>query len=89
MAAMKINHRAPDPPYRQIAADLTQEIESGALAPGSPMPSEKELVERYGVARNTVRSALALLRDAGLVYTVPGRGTYVRDRSADQPDSEA
>ncbi|MEU8886887.1 winged helix-turn-helix domain-containing protein [Streptomyces sp. NPDC048442] len=81
MAAREIDHRAPEPPYRQIAADLTGEIERGELAPGRPVPSEKELVERYGVARNTVRSALGVLRDNGLVYTVPSRGTYVSDRS--------
>ncbi|WP_449475871.1 GntR family transcriptional regulator [Streptomyces abikoensis] len=51
------------------------------------MPSEKELVERYGVARNRVRSALALLRDAGLVYTVPGRGAQeaVSSRKSKRP----
>ncbi|MEW2034928.1 winged helix-turn-helix domain-containing protein [Streptomyces roseifaciens] len=88
MAASKIDHRAPEPPYRQIAAELTQQIERGVIAPGSAVPSEKELVERYGVARNTVRAALTVLRDAGLVYTVPGRGTYVADRSTDEPAGE-
>lgn len=77
MAAREIDPRAPEPPYRQIAADLAAEIQRGDLAPGRPVPSEKELGERYGVARNTVRSALAVLREQGLVYTVPGRGTYV------------
>ncbi|MFE2041098.1 GntR family transcriptional regulator [Streptomyces sp. NPDC059477] len=83
MAAREIDPRAPEPPYRQIAADLIAEIERGDLSPGSPLPSEKELTERYGVARNTARSALVVLRERGLVYTVPGRGTYVRDRSAE------
>ncbi|MGX2995455.1 GntR family transcriptional regulator [Streptomyces sp. JNUCC 64] len=72
-----IDPRAPEPPYRQIAAVLRAEIARGALPPDSPIGSESELVERFGVARNTVRSALTVLRDAGLVYTVPGRGTYV------------
>ncbi|MEV8308496.1 winged helix-turn-helix domain-containing protein [Streptomyces flavidovirens] len=83
MAAREIDHRAPQPPFRQIAADLTQDIERGELPPGSPVPSEKELVERYGVARNTVRSALAVLRDNGLVYTVPSRGTYVHEHGGE------
>ncbi|EFG08542.1 GntR family transcriptional regulator [Streptomyces clavuligerus] len=81
MAAREIDPRAPEPPYRQIAADLIAEIERGDLAPGRPLPSEKELTERYGVARNTARSALALLRDRGLIFTVSGRGSYVTDRS--------
>lgn len=77
MAAREIDPRAPEPPYRQIAADLAAEIARGELAPGRPLPSEKELTERYGVARNTARSALAVLRDQGLIYTVTGRGSYV------------
>ncbi|MFH8618573.1 GntR family transcriptional regulator [Streptomyces sp. NPDC017979] len=81
MAADEIDPRAPEPPYRQIAAALAEEINRGVLPPGRPVPSEKELVERFGVARNTVRSALAVLREDGLVFTVPSRGTYVRDQS--------
>ncbi|MFG2862148.1 GntR family transcriptional regulator [Streptomyces sioyaensis] len=77
MAAREIDPRAPEPPYRQIAADLIAEIARGDLAPGKPLPSEKELTERYGVARNTARSALAVLREQGLIYTVTGRGSYV------------
>ncbi|MFF3261386.1 GntR family transcriptional regulator [Streptomyces sp. NPDC002932] len=79
MAAHEIDPRAPEPPYRQIAAYLIAEIGRGDLAPGRPLPSEKELTERYGVARNTARSALAVLREQGLVFTVPGRGTYVAE----------
>ncbi|MGW2391530.1 GntR family transcriptional regulator [Streptomyces lydicamycinicus] len=82
MAAREIDPRAPEPPYRQIAADLIAEIERGGLAPGKPLPSEKELTERYGVARNTARSALAVLRDKGLIYTVTGRGSYVTEPEA-------
>ncbi|MFB6816293.1 GntR family transcriptional regulator [Streptomyces sp. NPDC056347] len=77
MAAREIDPRAPEPPYRQIAADLAAEIKRGELVPGRPLPSEKELTERYGVARNTARSALAVLRERGLIYTVTGRGSYV------------
>ncbi|MEU7191687.1 GntR family transcriptional regulator [Streptomyces sp. NPDC045369] len=81
MAASEIDPRAPEPPYRQIAAVLTAEIERGDLLPGRPLPSEKELTERFGVARNTARSALAVLRERGLVFTVSGRGTYVAEPS--------
>ncbi|MFJ9816142.1 GntR family transcriptional regulator [Streptomyces sp. NPDC101151] len=77
MAAREIDPRAPEPPYRQIAADLIAQIERGELAPDRPLPSEKELTELYGVARNTARSALGVLREQGLIYTVTGRGSYV------------
>ncbi|MFJ2906528.1 GntR family transcriptional regulator [Streptomyces sp. NPDC087212] len=84
MAAREIDPRAPEPPYRQIAADLIAEIERGGLLPDQPLPSEKELTELYGVARNTARAALAVLRDQGRIYTVSGRGSYVAKQGASE-----
>ncbi len=46
-------------------------------APGTPAPSERELVHRFGVARMTVRQALDALVAEGLLERVPGRGTFV------------
>lgn len=46
-------------------------------APGSPAPSERELVHRFGVARMTVRQALDALVTEGLLERIPGRGTFV------------
>ena len=46
-------------------------------APGSPAPSERELVQRFGVARMTVRQALDVLVSEGLLERIPGRGTFV------------
>jgi len=60
----------------QVARDLEADIESGALPPDTRLPSEAELAEQYGVARITVRSAIAMLRDAGKVVTVHGRGSF-------------
>jgi len=45
-----------------------------------PGPSEKELVDTFGVARTTARSAIAWLREQGAVRTVAGRGSYVTER---------
>ena len=46
-------------------------------APGSPAPSERELVHRFGVARMTVRQAMDALVAEGLLERIPGRGTFV------------
>jgi GntR family transcriptional regulator len=63
-------------PYRQIAAWLRARIEAGEFRPGvDPLPSEKDLQELFEVARDTARRAVAVLRDEGLVVTVPQRGT--------------
>jgi GntR family transcriptional regulator len=73
---VEIDHRGETPPHRQIAAWLREQITSGQIAPGRPLPSERELVQAFGVAHTTVRRALAVLRDEGIVYTVAGRGSY-------------
>jgi GntR family transcriptional regulator len=66
-----------NPMYRQIAEDLRQQIESGELAPGSQLPTELELREKYNASRNTVRDAIKWLTNLGLVATRPGQGTFV------------
>ncbi|MEV7807666.1 winged helix-turn-helix domain-containing protein [Microbispora sp. NPDC088329] len=65
------------PAYRQIAQEIVEPIRQGSLAPRRSVPSEATLVQRHGVARETVRRAIAVLREEGWVYTVPQRGTYV------------
>ena len=70
------------PLYRRIAAELRDAIAHGELAPGSQLPTEQELGERYQVSRNTVRLALGLLANEGIISTTPGRGTFVRERVA-------
>lgn len=66
--------------YRTIADELRSDIESGALAPGSDLPTEKELTERYRVSRNTVRLALNELTHDGLITSAQGRRRTVRRR---------
>jgi GntR family transcriptional regulator len=74
----EINRRGAVPPYQQIAAWLRARIKAGEFRPGEdPLPSEKDLVDLFGVARDTARRAVQLLRDEGLVETIPQRGTYV------------
>ncbi|MBT2383671.1 GntR family transcriptional regulator [Streptomyces sp. ISL-11] len=67
------------PRYLQIADDLVEQIRLGALAPGTQVPSESDIMERYGVSQGTVRKAIAELRTAGLVETHHGRGSYVKN----------
>lgn len=71
-----IDPTGPVPPYRQVAEILRERIASGALRKGARI-TESDLTEEFEIARNTARRALALLRDEGLLYTVPTRGSYV------------
>lgn len=65
------------PNYQRIAADLRAEIDSGRLGPGDRVPSEAELMRRYGVSRGTARQGLALIQAAGLVESAHGKGRFV------------
>ena len=80
MADDRIDPLAPVPPYRQIAGILRRRIEAGEYPPDTRIPTESELVEAFEVARTTARRAVEVLREEGLVYTVPQRGTYVTRR---------
>ena len=72
-----IDPLSPTPLYVQLADILEAKIKAGELAPRRPIPSESTLRQEYGVSRGTVRATVALLRERGLVVTVPQRGTYV------------
>jgi len=74
----KIDPTGPVPPYKQIAEIIRKRIATGEYPKGSRIPTESEMVETWEVARTTARRAIALLREEGLVDTVPQRGSYVR-----------
>ncbi|WP_066367112.1 GntR family transcriptional regulator [Herbidospora mongoliensis] len=67
----------PEPPYRQIVAEIRARILSGDLRPGERMPSIREIAQRWGVAVATATKVMATLRDEGLVETRVGAGTVV------------
>lgn len=69
--------RASSPLYLQAASALRKDIVEGAYPVGSLLPSEDELCKRFGVSRYTVREALRLLRNDGLVTSRQGAGTVV------------
>ncbi len=73
---MKIDNDSPEHPYVQLAGILRQQIKAGKLGPR--VPSITELAGESELSAATVKRALRLLRDEGLIYTVPGRGTFVR-----------
>lgn len=66
--------------YKQIADHLRTAIERGRLREGDQLPSEAQLMDHYGVARMTIRNAMRLLQDEGLVTAEHGKGSYVRSR---------
>lgn len=67
----------PLPLYYRIKQDLLAAIEAGQLQPGDRLPSERELTERYGVSRMTVRQAIGHLEQEGFVRREQGKGSFV------------
>ncbi|MFF0328787.1 GntR family transcriptional regulator [Nonomuraea angiospora] len=67
---------APVPPSRRLVDDLRAAITSGELKPGDPLPSEQELMDRYGLAAITITIALRKLRQEELIHHIPGRGRF-------------
>jgi GntR family transcriptional regulator len=65
------------PKYLRIHGDLRDRISSGQWPPGSPLPSQHELAGQFGVSIMTLRQALQLLIDDGLIQTRHGSSTYV------------
>lgn len=71
--------------FRQLADRLRERIRSGEFGAGEMLPSEAALGQEYDLARTAVRSALAVLRAEGLVESVRGLGTVVRERPEPLP----
>lgn len=67
--------------YITIYNDLSEEIDSGQLRPGTLLPSENDLKEQYDTSRETIRKALNLLSQNGYIQKVRGKGSIVIDRS--------
>lgn len=74
---MAIDRGSGEPLYAQIAASIRAQIESGALPPGSALPTEQAMREIYGVSRSVVRQALDRLAQDRLIRREQGRGTTV------------
>jgi GntR family transcriptional regulator len=69
--------RGPVPLYKQCAAYIRHAIETGQLRPGDGLPSEQDLADEMQVAYGTMRKALQLLRDEGLIETTVGIGSFI------------
>jgi DNA-binding GntR family transcriptional regulator len=67
-----------EPAYLQLANILRRQIADGLFRPGDQLPSEAQLVQRYGISPMTVRRSINLLADQDVVSTVQGRGTFVK-----------
>jgi GntR family transcriptional repressor for pyruvate dehydrogenase complex len=66
----------------QVAEWFAREIRAGRLVSGEKLPTEQELIVRFGVSRTVIREAMASLRSEGLVVSRQGSGVFVADHEA-------
>jgi GntR family transcriptional regulator, N-acetylglucosamine utilization regulator len=78
-ARAKVDRSLPVPLHFQIRALLIESIERGDVIPGSPLPPEKQLANRYGVSLSPIRQAILDLVKEGVLYRRPGSGTFLRE----------
>lgn len=86
---MALDRNNPLPYYHQLKAIVRGMVESGEWDEDTPLPTERELQERYGVSRSVVRQALNELAHEGVIVRKQGRGTFAlprRLRHNPQPD---
>jgi GntR family transcriptional regulator len=76
VSARPVDPFGPEYAYVQVADDVQRRVVQGEIS--AKLPSERSFAEEYGVAYTTVRHAMALLRERGVIVTVHGRGTYVK-----------
>lgn len=79
-----IYRNSPLPRYYQLKEILRERIRSGEWKPGSLIPSERELSEKYGISRMTARQAITDLVNEGIFYREQGKGTFVSNRKITQ-----
>jgi len=75
---VKIDPDSPEHPYVQLAGLLRERRSGGTIGPR--VPSIMGLAEESGLSAATVKRALGLLREEGMIVSVPGRGTFVAGR---------
>lgn len=73
-----IDRNNPVPLYLQLANILREQINSGVIAQGDKLPSETEMMRQYDLSRLTIRDALAVLANEGLVEKHHGKGTFCK-----------
>ena len=90
-SVIAINYRDPRPIYEQIQAELLRLMLTGALPPGSRLPSVRELAGQLAINPNTIQRAYRELESDGYILSVAGKGSFVAqiDQLAEQQKKQA
>ncbi|MDQ0876247.1 GntR family transcriptional regulator of arabinose operon [Paenibacillus sp. V4I3] len=91
MSRMRVSARTDErqPLYLQIQEHFKQLIQLCAMEENDKLPTEKQLMEQFGVSRMTVSNALTQLAKDGWIYRIPGRGSFVSPESRTKVEDES
>lgn len=70
------------PIYKQLIDEILEDIKQGRLNPEDKLPTERELAERLGISRGTVKKAYKELADNGVIDVIQGSGSYIHNNAA-------
>ncbi len=70
------------PIYEQLYNGIARLVSSGELFPDEKLPAVREVAKQFGINPNTVQKAYAQLEQAGLIYSIPAKGSYVSGEKA-------
>jgi DNA-binding transcriptional regulator YhcF (GntR family) len=84
-----VDTTSPDPPYDQLRSQIAAQVATGALPPGSRLPTVRALAATLAIATNTVARAYRELEHAGVVTTRGRAGTFVNGDEIDRAAKDA
>src|SRR5256884_6975588 len=76
---LQLNFKSGKPIYLQMVDQIKSAIASGALRAGEPLPSIRPLAEQLRINRNTVAKAYAELEAEGVIETIAGKGSFMKE----------
>lgn len=74
--------------YEKVVEKLKESIANGEILPGDPLPSERQLMDDFGVSRSSLREAFRVMELLGLIESIPGKGRFVRHPRTLSEDKE-
>ncbi len=88
MTGIQVDYRDRRPIYEQLISNVRSLVLRGVLAPDEQMPSVRVLAAELGINPNTIQKAYAELERQGVIYSSPGRGSFVCPDPAAMRESE-
>ncbi len=83
MSSFYVDFKSRTPIYEQLVENISNMVLRGVLSANEPIPSVRQLASELGINPNTIHKAYAELERRGIIYSSPGRGSFVSDEIGD------